>query len=954
MELQSLIAQDRLVVGQDKTISRRTLPAVERGGCFFPRLLATFHHEKLLKLREKQRRQDFQQHSPTGAISLFSDMYYSAVSCGITCRLSALTPGECTGFEESRRKEHEKLEKYQEELEKATVAGARGEGIHGDIFHQPSSTFRSPSPSHVSFCCSISLLTGAHTHTLSSDWTVLKRPVSHLPILVSFVVSLYFLEWTDVFKPVKSGFTCHDRSLSLPYIEPTHEVIPLLMLLSLAFAGPAITIMIGEAILFCCVSRRSGRTGAEANINAAGCNFNSFIRRAVRFIGVHAFGLCATALITDVLQLMTGYPAPYFLTVCRPNYTSLNVSCEQNPYILEDICSGPDPAAITQGRKSFPSQHATLASFAAVYVSMYFNSTLTDSSKLLKPLLVFSFIISAIICGLTRIIQYKNHAVDVYLGFLLGGAIAVYLGLFAVGNFQPSEEPSCPVPLQAHRPTCSLPHISQEAVMHHMQMKAMAGEALLPTSHSEGLLHRGIPQQRPEDGLKVHPEGDALSPRSPQSKEAYMAFSHTLPRVHRPQAIAAYEEAARRHAATLHHASMDSSRSKQLLSQWKNKNHKCSLQVPDSLSSSMDSSSGQSSQHPPHHGSMDHLHPGSEQPTMGLNGGFDCHSYMSKLAAGASTTLPSNCSGITGGARIAMQSRPGSSQLVHIPEETHENYNSSPRSVPGGVPNNSSGGTAGQANWQKAADKTCRTAEAPPRIMQVIAMSKQQGLLQTHSKSLDESSIGPTTPSCQGPPRYRALTDQDSSSMSGSTGAIVRIEAHPENTKPIIQPPSTDGSGSWRWRSLDHGTGARTGATLDPGGGNASLRQSFEMNDLNRDTESCESGSMDRKRPNHIATSAAACTPPVVTVHTQSTAAQAEQRAHPGGLSTIRVTPGDGGSTTGGPGGESASESVASSRESTLRRKANNVILIPERANSPDSTRNIFYKGTSITPAFKE
>lgn len=61
---------------------------------------------------------------------------------------------------------------------------------------------------------------------------------------------------------------------------------------------------------------------------------------------------------------------------------------------------------------------------------MYFNSTLTDSSKLLKPLLVFSFIIGAIVCGLTRIIQYKNHAVDVYLGFLLGGAIAIYLVRF--------------------------------------------------------------------------------------------------------------------------------------------------------------------------------------------------------------------------------------------------------------------------------------------------------------------------------------------------------------------------------------------------------------------------------------------------------------------------------------------------------------------------------------------
>ncbi|XP_042256001.1 2-lysophosphatidate phosphatase PLPPR4 [Thunnus albacares] len=812
-----------------------------------------------------------------------------------------------------------------------------------------------------------------------------------LPILVSSVVSLYFLEWTDVFKPVKSGFNCHDRSLSLPYIDPNHEVIPLLMLLSLAFAGPAITIMIGEAILFCCLSRRKSGAGAEANINAAGCNFNSFIRRAVRFVGVHAFGLCATALITDILQLMTGYPTPYFLTVCKPNYTTLNISCEQNPYVMEDICSGADPAAINQGRKSFPSQHATLASFAAVYVSMYFNSTLTDSSKLLKPLLVFSFIICAIICGLTRIIQYKNHAIDVYLGFLLGGAIAVYLGLYAVGNFQPSEESSTSPPPQLHRPPCSLPHISQEAVLHHLQMKAsMAGEAGIPTSHSEGLLHRGLQQQRPDDSLKrSSADAEVISPRSPQSKDAMLTFSHTLPRVHTPQAMAAYEEAARRHAATLHHASMDSSRSKQLLSQWKSKNnnHKCSLQVPDSFSSSVDSSSGQSSQHPHHHGSME-LRSSSEPSAMGLNGGFDAHAYMSKLATGASTTLPSNCSGITGGARISMQSRPGSSQLVHIPEEAHENYNTtSPRTMGGG------GGSEGmstvnstvQANWQRAAEKTaaCRTNDngqnTQPRIMQVIAMSKQQGLLQTHSKSLDESSIGcSTTGSCQGSARYRGLTDQDpnsatgpsslgstTGSISGSTGAIVRIEAHPENNRPVIQAPSTDGSGSWRWRSLDHGTGAGGGAG-SAGGGGGSLRQSFELNDLNRDSESSDSireGSIDRKRANHIVTTTATVsTPPIVTVHTQSTG-QSEQRLHPQGLSTIRVTPGDGsGSGSGGGGGggggsgETASEtpSVTSSRESTLRRKGNNIILIPERANSPDNARNIFYKGTSITPVFKE
>ncbi|XP_037135807.1 2-lysophosphatidate phosphatase PLPPR4 [Syngnathus acus] len=776
-----------------------------------------------------------------------------------------------------------------------------------------------------------------------------------LPILVSSMVSLYFLEWTDLFKPVKSGFNCHDRSLSLPYIDPNHEVIPLLMLLSLAFAGPAITIMIGEAILFCCLSRRKSRSGAEANINAAGCNFNSFIRRAIRFIGVHAFGLCATALITDILQLMTGYPAPYFLTVCKPNYTTLNISCEQNPYIMDDICSGVDAVAINRGRKSFPSQHATLASFAAVYVSMYFNSTLTDSSKLLKPLLVFSFIICAIICGLTRIIQYKNHAIDVYLGFLLGGAIAVYLGLYAVGNFLPSEEQNSSLPSQPHCPTCSIPHISQEAVLHHLQMKASASvEPGLPASQSEGLLHRGLPQQKGDDSLKCSGrDADGLSSHSPRSKETVVTFSHTLPRVHTPQAIAAYEEAARRHAATLHHASMDSSRSKQLLSQWKSKNnHKCTLQVPDCFPPSADLPV-QPSQHPHHHGSME-VRSSSKPSAMGLEASFEAHAYLSKLATGASTTLPSNCSGITGGTRMLMQPRPGSSQLVHIPEESHENYhNTSPKT--GGEDSLSSVDGTVQGNWQRAAEKTaiCRTNDegkkAQPRIMQVIAMSKQQGLLQTHSKSLDESS---TVAGSQSLAHYRALNpDKDpgsttgpsslgstTGSVSGSTGAIVRIEAHPENNKPVIQAPSNDGSGSWRWRSLDHGNGAVVGQGST---GSGSLRQSFDLNDLNRDSESSDSvreGSIDRKR-----TYTTSVTPPTVTVHTS----QPEQKLHNQSLSTIRVTPGD---VSGAGSGDTASEipSLASSRESTLRRKGHNVILIPERGSSPDITRNVFYKGASI------
>ncbi|XP_061096350.1 phospholipid phosphatase-related protein type 4 isoform X2 [Conger conger] len=691
------------------------------------------------------------------------------------------------------------------------------------------------------------------------------------PILASSVVSLYFLELTDVFKPVRSGYSCNDRSLSLPYIEPTHEVVPFLMLLSVAFAGPAAMILVSEGILYCCLSRSRNGLGVEVNINAAGCNFNSYIRRAVRFVGVHMFGLCATALITDIIQLSTGYHAPYFLTVCKPNYTTLNTSCDENTFIMDDICSGTDPAVINSGRKSFPSQHATLAAFAAVYISMYFNVTLTDSTKLLKPLLVFSFIICAIICGLTRIIQYKNHSIDVYLGFLIGGGIAVYLGLYAVGNFQPGEDVAGQQP-QLSGPLGPLTDLRQDGSRHLQLKNGSSSDGI--SSRSESTLSRNHREASSLTSLKrASADVEVITPRSPMGKENMVTFSNTLPRVHTP----VLDEATRRNATI--HASMDSTRSKQLLSQWKSKNEsrKLSLQMMEA----------EDNPSPPR--SME-MRSSSEPSRVGVNGEHHgpAGQYM-KLAA-SSIPLPSNSSGIAGGTRVSVPSRPGSSQLVHIPEETQESVVSSPK-----------GGSA-RLKWMKVAEKSgaCRTNNQP-RIMQVIAMSKQQGMLQTGANCSDGSTVG-----CMGAILYKTLAEQE-------TAGIVRVEAHPENNRPVVPPPSTDGSGSWKWKSKEKG----------------GLRQSCELNHLNGDSERSESatdrnGSTDRRG----ALDAGA------------------EHPHHQGITTIRVTPVEG--------SQAASEAMAvtSSRDSTLRRKGN-IILIPERGNSPDSTRNIFYKGTSPTP-FKE
>ncbi|KAM7378736.1 hypothetical protein PAMP_004339 [Pampus punctatissimus] len=795
-----------------------------------------------------------------------------------------------------------------------------------------------------------------------------------LPILASSVVSLYFLELTDIFQPVHSGYSCNDRSLSLPYILPKQEVCPLPLLFSLAFAAPTATILIGEAILYCYLSRRSTATQTEANINAAGCNFNSYIRRAVRFIGVHIFGLCVTALITDILQLSTGQHTPYWLDVCKPNLTHINMSTCDESFILEDICSGQDTGLINTGRViSKPVYCTGLKTFATLNMStarcmfkMYFNTVLTDSAKLLKPLLVFSFVMLAILAGLTRIIQFRNHPVDVYCGWLLGASIAVYLGVYAVGNFQPSEDRSrsrSPPPTLREPPLSSLPNVSQSAISNSHQGKAMAARSHGGSSMEEGRIPR-------------------------------------------------------RHASI--HASMDSTRSKQLLSQWKNKNdnRKLSLQVMDGIRPTSSSSPQRNmelrcSSEPSAMGleaelrGVTHLPSAAGQETELRAGGHIPAQYM-KLAASSVPMANHNhmahngSTGLAGGARVSIQSRPGSSQLVHIPEEENPTCRDQESESEDSIMD---GGGSVREKWLRVAEKTtipCRplSAGGQPRLMQVIALSKQQGLL--HSPRSED---GGSTVSCTGSIRYRALTDQDPSPPASTTGAvgggglersgsIVRVEAHPESrsNKPVVKPPSTDGSGSWRWKPPDQ---------------RPSLRQSaFTLNDLNRHTDSCDSlrdgGSLDGRRsvagtetesegggegggggvytnhphvvhplhplhpnnPNNFQNpnfnpnnpnsfQHPNFNPNFNNVHANNpnstnsnlpftpTAIFAPPfHPHPQAVTTIRVTPVEG-TAASSDGGSDCQSVASSSRESTLRRKSgSNIVHISDRGPTPDLHNN--------------
>ncbi|XP_072244904.1 phospholipid phosphatase-related protein type 3 [Leuresthes tenuis] len=622
-----------------------------------------------------------------------------------------------------------------------------------------------------------------------------------LPIVASSMVSLYFLELTDVVQPAQVGFRCHDRELSMPYVDGGDELIPLLMLLSLAFAGPAASIMLVEGVIYCLQSRLKLRR-AEGSINAGGCSFNSFLRRTVRFVGVHVFGLCATALLTDIIQLSTGYHAPFFLTVCKPNYTLVGVSCDKNAYITKDICSGHDQHAIMAARRTFPSQHATLSAFAAVYVSMYFNSTISDSTKLLKPVLVFGFAIAAALTGLTQITQHRSHPIDVYVGFLIGAFIAVYLALHAVTNFRSSEDVSQapPSPPLKEDPLRALTERGHDSVYNKGPASASESHdeiasAPAPMDRLEGL----VPLQREKGSMgslkRASVDVELLAPRSPMGKETMLTFSNTLPRASmKVDGILSSSEGAedpvqpgqRRLKAV--QVPLDPMRSQQLVSEWKQKSMEMrglSLRDEGEYEAGEDSSEV---------GSIGTDDGGSQAPI------YQPTAQSGRANSGRNRTPP-----------------PGSAKAVPTPR---------PPQIPeAGPPPVSPKSALTRAKWLAIREKTsgegsARGSANQPRLMQVIAMSKQQGLLPSSSSGEKSSE---TTSTCSG---TSSTTDSShyhppSEHQEGRGRSITTVDAHaPQHSvihapTPPQAPPLAGNGNPWEWAVVSNGNDPRDAYDLN-------------------------------------------------------------------------------------------------------------------------------------------
>uniref|UniRef100_A0A8C8SUK1 Phospholipid phosphatase-related protein type 1 n=1 Tax=Pelusios castaneus TaxID=367368 RepID=A0A8C8SUK1_9SAUR len=276
-----------------------------------------------------------------------------------------------------------------------------------------------------------------------------------LVIMAGTVLLAYHFEYTDTFPVHIQGFFCYDRAYAKPYPGPedTSRAPPVLVY-SLVTAVPTVLILVGELAAFFC--RPWGRQ-EKTIISGQCCYFIPLLRRIVRFLGVYSFGLFTTTIFANAGQVVTGNQTPHFLSVCRPNYTALGCQLPGPQYITDrGACAG-NPALVMAARKAFPSKDAALSAYAVVY-TMYVTLVLeVRGSRLAKPSLCLALAAPAVLVGVVRVAEHRNHWADVLAGFLTGTAIAAFLVSPLMASPEMHPKPHSRPPTQGHSLPSSLP-----------------------------------------------------------------------------------------------------------------------------------------------------------------------------------------------------------------------------------------------------------------------------------------------------------------------------------------------------------------------------------------------------------------------------------------------------------------------------------------------------------------
>lgn len=258
------------------------------------------------------------------------------------------------------------------------------------------------------------------------NWGVLRRCFVDLILYLSVLILLLAI-YKHLIPPTTGFFNCNDPTIWLPYKGDTFSTKILITVVFLCFF---VFVFLTEISVSLSLSLTPGARMKMAAVSTAGAFITFF------------FGFTWNVCTNLVLKTLSAVPRPHFIATCNPDWAAID--CDKfrgNVEFNISHCqvSEDEEKEVFDAMKSFPSGHAQVACFTAVFLIVYLERRLDVGSLLARVWLQLGLLIMAAVSSLSRVTDNRHHPADVLAGAVLGLVLAL-LTAARLPQYDSSEE----------------------------------------------------------------------------------------------------------------------------------------------------------------------------------------------------------------------------------------------------------------------------------------------------------------------------------------------------------------------------------------------------------------------------------------------------------------------------------------------------------------------------------